>query len=244
MTSLFTSRNSRVAATALVVIGAVSLSACSTVNSKSKMSSQKIFGNQSLSSAYLSLPKAPVRSSDHCAVQRPARTSYTPTRTSYINEVQCYDGSLVSDASHCGPIHRRQTTLAPIPVPARHSQAPASICSSGYLKEVVYYDYNRSNSTETTDAVSRVMNYGQQCDIRSIQVFGHTDTSGGEVYNTGLSSRRAWDVKNELVRQGLSGVPITAQPMGERENAVERGDGVREPLNRRSVIQVQTRRHY
>ena len=48
------------------------------------------------------------------------------------------------------------------------------------------------------------------------------------------------EVKNELVRQGLDGARISTQAMGERLNAVDRGDGVREPLNRRTEVQVQT----
>ena len=230
------------ASAVLLSLGALSLSACSTVNSKSKMSSQSVFGNSVSSYAIAPLAYG-CGTSMSCKVLSPSDCPITKARQSYasVNEIQCYDGTIVSDVSQCGPISL-PVQSSPIPVPAQYVQAATSLCSSGVMSDTIYYDYNIDSSAETSNAARRILDYGQQCSISSVQVFGHTDTSGGEMYNKGLSRRRAQDVKRELVRQGLTNVPITAQPMGETQPAVDRGDGVREPMNRRSEIHVQSGR--
>lgn len=221
-------------------IGATALSACTSVSPESKLSTQSVFGNTV--SGYTSVPGmtyAPkaydcgvgvscgVLSANECPITRQAQI---------IRQVECYDGTVVSDISQCGPIRLRQPVLTAAP----RQYVQADTCSNGYKQETVYYEFDRSASADTQNAASRVLGYGAQCDIGSIQVVGHTDTAGSSSYNESLSQRRANDVKNALIRQGLDGTRIITTAMGERQNAVDRGDGVAEPLNRRTDIQIQT----
>ena len=67
-----------------------------------------------------------------------------------------------------------------------------------------------------------------------LSVVGHTDTSGSNAYNQALGQRRANTVSNALTAQGKS--LCSATSAGETQLAVQTGDGVREPLNRRAVV--------
>lgn len=67
-------------------------------------------------------------------------------------------------------------------------------------------------------------------------VVGHTDTSGPSDYNRRLSLRRAEAVAAALRQRGLASQVIQQNAMGEALPAVQTGDGVREPMNRRVVV--------
>lgn len=67
---------------------------------------------------------------------------------------------------------------------------------------------------------------------------GHADTSGSPKYNIGLSERRANIVRDALVARGLpSGIMMT-RGVGETDLEKATRDGVREPLNRRTVVTI------
>ena len=65
---------------------------------------------------------------------------------------------------------------------------------------------------------------------------GHTDRSGPDQYNVGLSQRRADTVKAYLAGHGIPDGVMTTQAFGESRPLVETADGVREPQNRRVEI--------
>lgn len=60
-----------------------------------------------------------------------------------------------------------------------------------------------------------------------IQIEGHTDEKGPEVYNQKLSERRANSVKKYLVKNGVKGSKIKTQGFGElnpiADNSTEEG---------------------
>ncbi|TRO88012.1 OmpA family protein, partial [Glycocaulis profundi] len=68
-----------------------------------------------------------------------------------------------------------------------------------------------------------------------------TDTSGSAAYNMGLGERRANAVRDEMVRLGIPAGSISTQSFGQTRPAVDTGDGVREPLNRRSEVVIDVR---
>ncbi|NBG96769.1 OmpA family protein [Pyruvatibacter mobilis] len=84
--------------------------------------------------------------------------------------------------------------------------------------------------------IDEVAAYTKEFNNPTVNVVGHTDTSGSVAYNQGLSQRRANAVANALASQGVTVGNVGA--VGESEPAVPTGDGVREPLNRRAVIEV------
>jgi outer membrane protein OmpA-like peptidoglycan-associated protein len=71
-----------------------------------------------------------------------------------------------------------------------------------------------------------------------ILVVGHTDTSGSAKYNLRLSERRAKAVADALVGQGVNQSVLSVDWKGKTDLAVQTGDGVKEPLNRRATINI------
>jgi outer membrane protein OmpA-like peptidoglycan-associated protein len=77
-----------------------------------------------------------------------------------------------------------------------------------------------------------------EIDPTRVIVVGHTDSSGSPAYNTRLSERRAKAVADALVGQGVGQQLMQVDWKGETQLAVATGDGVKEPLNRRSTIDI------
>lgn len=72
----------------------------------------------------------------------------------------------------------------------------------------------------------------------SISIVGHTDTTGSAEYNLGLSERRARTVVDTLTSLGVPPAAMTAAWRGQADLAVQTGDNVREPRNRRVEIAI------
>lgn len=132
--------------------------------------------------------------------------------------VTCSDGvTMVSDLAACPII---------------------ALCPEQFRQELIYYEFDKGQSAETRNTINRIMDVGQFCNIDSVRVVGHTDTSGSAAYNMGLSDRRATDAREELVRQGVNAAIISSEGKGETEPFVQTGDGVRERLNRRTEVLI------
>jgi OmpA-OmpF porin, OOP family len=127
------------------------------------------------------------------------------------------------------------TAMTPKPVAEMQTTVSQEIA-----RETVYFDFDRAVVTPESQAkidafVSRMKAIG---DVE-LAIVGHTDTVGGSEYNQALSAERARAVEASLVNQGmtvrdLNELDVIAK--GEADPAVETGDGVREPRNRRTEI--------
>ena len=88
--------------------------------------------------------------------------------------------------------------------------------------------------------VAQAVQTAQQSGQVRVEVTGHTDTVGSMAYNQALSSRRADAVSSEMVRLGLSGDDIVTVGRSFSDPLVPTGASVREPQNRRAVIDLGT----
>ena len=86
--------------------------------------------------------------------------------------------------------------------------------------------------------VQQAADYAKMGNATKILVVGHTDTSGSAKYNMRLSERRAKAVADALVGQGVNQGVLSVDWKGKTDLAVQTGDGVKEPLNRRATIDV------
>jgi OOP family OmpA-OmpF porin len=86
--------------------------------------------------------------------------------------------------------------------------------------------------------VSEAANYANAGHATKVIVVGHTDTSGSAAYNVRLSERRAKAVADALVGLGVGQQALQVDWKGESQLAVPTKDGVKEPLNRRSTIDI------
>ncbi|UCE87754.1 MAG: OmpA family protein, partial [Deltaproteobacteria bacterium] len=77
-------------------------------------------------------------------------------------------------------------------------------------------------------------------DVR-VQIDGHTDATGPEVYNQGLSERRAEAVERYLVEQGVAAESLSTVGYGEMKPVASNETRDGRALNRRVELQVSDR---
>jgi outer membrane protein OmpA-like peptidoglycan-associated protein len=140
---------------------------------------------------------------------------------------------------------------APEAVPAP-AEAPAFVASEAAPSRVeapapplvirqfiVFFDFDKSQlTTEGRRIVADAVNTAKNTGMARIMVVGHTDTVGTMRYNQALSERRAMAVKTEMIRSGMNAGDITTAGRSFSEPLVRTGAGIREPQNRRAVIDL------
>ena len=115
----------------------------------------------------------------------------------------------------------------------------AAFASEPATTLVVFFDFNKARLThEGERVIGRAAQAVQDDGYVQVTVTGHADTVGTEPYNFELSVRRAEAVRDELVRLGVHGRRISFEGKGTRNLLVRTGPGVREPQNRRVVIDL------
>lgn len=71
-----------------------------------------------------------------------------------------------------------------------------------------------------------------------VKVIGYADTAGSAGASQRISEQRAEAVRDELMRLGLPADIIRTEGRGKKELAVQTGDNVREPRNRRTRLVI------
>jgi OOP family OmpA-OmpF porin len=79
----------------------------------------------------------------------------------------------------------------------------------------------------------------QESENYSIVVTGHADRAGSDEFNWNLSLDRAEATLGVLIAHGINRARILIVAAGETNPVVDTDDGVREPLNRRVVLEFQ-----
>jgi outer membrane protein OmpA-like peptidoglycan-associated protein len=116
---------------------------------------------------------------------------------------------------------------------------PAAVVIPAQREFLVFFDFDKSNLTpEAREVVTAAVKTAKDRGAVRIVVTGHTDTVGSFRYNQALSERRAGSVKAEMVRQGMDGAMIATVGKSFSDPLVPTGPGVREPQNRRAVIDL------
>ncbi|HET9230484.1 MAG TPA: outer membrane beta-barrel protein [Vitreimonas sp.] len=123
------------------------------------------------------------------------------------------------------------------PPPPPPPPPPVTTCPTSDF--VVYFEWDRSNLNQAAlETIDSAVARARECNVGSVVVVGHTDTSGSTQYNVGLSERRAGVVRDALVARGISAGSIRTEARGETDLARATNDGVREPLNRRTAVTI------
>jgi len=104
---------------------------------------------------------------------------------------------------------------------------------------LVFFPFDQANLTPVAMTVIDQVVSDLKAELaRSIQVAGHTDSSGSDGYNEELSKARAETVAAALAKQGIND-GVTVRWFGERQPRVSQPDGTREQENRRVEITSQ-----
>ena len=127
--------------------------------------------------------------------------------------------------------------ITPADARALLDEALAACGGSSKAAFIVYFGFDRTNLTDKARAtLDEVVAAVGQMGATALSIVGHADTVGSVGYNQGLSERRARRVANALVERGLDGNSMTLAGRSENDLAVQTGNNVREPLNRRVEI--------
>jgi OmpA-OmpF porin, OOP family len=104
---------------------------------------------------------------------------------------------------------------------------------------IVYFPFDQYILTpEAQSVVQEAANYSTAGHATKVTVVGYTDTSGSAAYNIRLSERRAKAVADALVGMGVAQTALSVDWKGKTNLAVQTADGVKEPLNRRSTVDI------
>jgi len=121
----------------------------------------------------------------------------------------------------------------PAPPPAL---APAPPPIKTYI---VFFDFNKSYLTDAAQSVvAEAVRVARTSGMVKVQIAGHTDTVGPDDYNMKLSLARAIAVKDEMIQLGMDGISVGIEGKGYHEPLVATGPNIREPQNRRAVIDL------
>ncbi|MDT8444578.1 MAG: outer membrane beta-barrel domain-containing protein [Desulfuromonadales bacterium] len=129
--------------------------------------------------------------------------------------------------------------VAPAPAPVVVVPAPAPVVVA---KEIVsfdlLFDFDKSAiKDEMVPVLEQAKMILEEDSAVNFTVSGHTDSTGPEVYNQGLSERRAASVKNWLVSNGISAARLEAVGYGETQPKYDNATREGRKLNRRVELQ-------
>jgi OmpA-OmpF porin, OOP family len=127
--------------------------------------------------------------------------------------------------------------LLPADARALLDEALAACRAQQAANFIVYFGFDRTDLTDRArQTLDEVVSAVQGMGATALSVVGHADTVGSVEYNQGLSERRARRVADGLGERGIPPGAMTLAGRSELQPAVQTGDGVREPLNRRVEI--------
>jgi outer membrane protein OmpA-like peptidoglycan-associated protein len=90
----------------------------------------------------------------------------------------------------------------------------------------------------TKDNLSQLAKTLNKYDDTNILIEGHTDSTGEDAYNLSLSQKRAREVQNFLVSQGVSNGRITTHGYGEQQPLGDNATDVGRQSNRRVEVAI------
>jgi outer membrane protein OmpA-like peptidoglycan-associated protein len=107
------------------------------------------------------------------------------------------------------------------------------------MPSAITFAFDSANLTpQAQGALDSVANVLNQYADSNIGVTGHTDDTGSDSYNQGLSERRAQSVTGYLVSHGVQSSRIRAQGMGERMPKYPNTDEANRSQNRRVELAI------
>lgn len=116
------------------------------------------------------------------------------------------------------------------------NQASILLRSQTILKGVNFYTSRYLLTSTAQQELKKIANLFKKQKVTDLELVVHTDSSGKAINNLELSEKRAQNLKDFLVAQGLVGVQINATGKGEAEPIF--GGKDQEALNRRVELKV------
>jgi OOP family OmpA-OmpF porin len=95
-----------------------------------------------------------------------------------------------------------------------NNELVTSLINGGYV--TVYFDFNKSNPTNvSSEGTDFILTYLRNNPTASVEITGHADEIGRSLYNDKLSSARAANVKNTLIKANIDASRLNIIAAGE-----------------------------
>ncbi len=104
---------------------------------------------------------------------------------------------------------------------------------------VVYFDTNSADLDATARSTLRQVAADWRCRYPSLELVGHTDTTGNPEHNLALSKKRAAAVQGGLANAGIRSDRLMTMGVGQGKLLKDTAEGVSSELNRAVVVTVQ-----
>jgi OmpA-OmpF porin, OOP family len=115
---------------------------------------------------------------------------------------------------------------------------PPAACSS--VEAQIFFEWDRSNlNAFAVEAIDAIADRARQCRVSRVSIVGGMDTTGTDAYTLELARRQGQNVKDALVARGFPEHLIEMESRGSEFLPTQTQDGVREPLNRATLILVE-----
>lgn len=138
------------------------------------------------------------------------------------------------------PPRRAAAPPPPPPPPAPAPEPEPDPCAGTIVLRGVQFDFDKAEiRPDAAVILEEAASQLSQCQEGSITVKGHTDSTGPERYNQGLSERRAQAVSSYLVDQGVSQSRLRSRGMGESQPVATNATRDGRALNRRVELDLQ-----
>lgn len=161
--------------------------------------------------------------------------------TTTVRDVSCrYLAQDRKADPNCPPLPYLRANAEPLP-PLIAAAPPPVRVASATPNFTVFFDFDKADITaEAHQVIASAVDAAKKTGAVRITVTGHTDTVGSESYNWRLSERRAEAVKREMMMLGMSAADIGTIGRSDNDPLIATGPGVREPQNRRAMIDLGT----
>lgn len=105
--------------------------------------------------------------------------------------------------------------------------------------QAITFAYNRADVQAQDFAIlNQVGSVLREFPSTAIDIYGHTDSSGSDTYNQGLSERRAQSVANYLSAQGVDRVRLATRGFGESQPIADNSSEAGRAANRRVELRI------
>jgi OOP family OmpA-OmpF porin len=138
-----------------------------------------------------------------------------------------------------GMMNRQPQPVVDAPlIPPPPPVVPADNCPPE-VASTFFFDWNSTVApADAGQSASFMAENRARCGWSSFTVVGHTDRSGSDGYNDGLSVRRAQVIADLMTAAGIPASSVSVSGRGEHELRIKTLDGVRTPENRRVEVKV------
>jgi outer membrane protein OmpA-like peptidoglycan-associated protein len=121
---------------------------------------------------------------------------------------------------------------------AANIQRNADVLAVTFKSDVLFDINSAALKPGANTEINRVSQVLVQYPQTTIQIAGHTDSTGSEVYNQQLSERRAMSVQNALANQGVASSRMRTIGFGESQPVADNTTEAGRQLNRRVVVTI------